>query len=83
MNSTISSQGIDNTQESTFSSTDKALNRIEGVIEHILASGQITRRDQNYLEQALLSGYLPTRAEHNKIREIYFRLQKGLLKVVD
>lgn len=74
MNPTLRSQETKNNQE---------LTQIEDVIERILTSGQITRCDQNSLAQALLSGYLPTRAEHEKIREIYSRLQKGLLKVVD
>ena len=57
--------------------------QINLVIDRILASGKITCKDQYFLIQAMSSDNLLTKAEDQKIRELYNRLQMGLLKVVN
>jgi hypothetical protein len=57
---------------------------IAQVVEHILASGRITRTDQNSLRCAFSSQEIPPSTEEmRQIKGIFNRLQMGLLKVVD
>lgn len=57
--------------------------QINLVMDRILASGKITRKDQTFLIRAMSDDNLLTEAEDQRIKEIYNRLQMGLLKVVN
>lgn len=57
---------------------------IAQVVEHILASGRITRTDQNSLRCAISSEESPPSPEEiRQIKGVFNRLQMGLLKVMD
>ncbi len=57
---------------------------IAQVVEHILASGRITRTDQHSLRCAFSSHESsPSPEELRQIKGVFNRLQMGLLKVVD
>ncbi len=56
---------------------------IAQVVEHILASGRITRTDQDSLRSAISSEIPPSPEEIRQIKGVFNRLQMGLLKVMD
>jgi hypothetical protein len=57
---------------------------IAQVVEHILASGRITRTDQNSLRFSISSEEIPPSPEDiRQIKGVFNRLQMGLLKVMD
>lgn len=57
---------------------------IAQVAERVLASGRITALDQNYFLKAALSLENPlSPLEQSKVKQVFDRLQMGLLVVVD
>ena len=53
------------------------------IIKSVLDSGQITSKERNWFWAAALSKNSPSPEEEAGVREIYSRLQKGWLQVID
>lgn len=53
------------------------------IAKNILTSGRITRSDRQYFEAAMFSENPLSADEIARIREVFERLQKGWLRVVD
>ncbi len=56
---------------------------IAQVIDRIMRSGRITRLDENYFFRAMLAEAPLTPAEQNQVRNVFDRLNMGLLRVVE
>ncbi|AUT01285.1 hypothetical protein CLI64_13210 [Nostoc sp. CENA543] len=56
---------------------------LETVLERIFAIGRITRSDQQVLMSTLLSKEDLNEKELQQINQIFDRIKRGLLKVVD
>jgi hypothetical protein len=55
---------------------------IEQTLERILASGEITLKEQRWLISLCFEGYLNHQQEH-LVNQVYVALRNGLLVVVD
>jgi hypothetical protein len=55
----------------------------EQIIHRILASGQITAADRAWFHRATLSDTTLNQQQLIQVRQVFDRLQMGLLKVVD
>lgn len=58
-------------------------NNLDALIERIFVSRKITREDQRQLMYLLLSKESLSDEEHNCINEVFDRLRRGLLHVVE
>ncbi|MBD2485181.1 MULTISPECIES: hypothetical protein [Planktothrix] len=56
---------------------------IEGLVNQIFSSRQITRSDQRVLMSLLLSKNDLSLEEHSYIDQVFERLRRGLIHVVD
>ncbi|MBW4579984.1 MAG: hypothetical protein KME42_10485 [Tildeniella nuda ZEHNDER 1965/U140] len=56
---------------------------IAQVIDRIVRSGRITRVDENYFLHAMVAGTPLSHEEQSQVRNLFDRLQMGLLQVVD
>ncbi len=53
------------------------------VVDRIYRSGRITRVDERYFLQAMVADELLSHEEQAQVRNVFDRLQMGLLQVVD
>ncbi|AMW30487.1 hypothetical protein B9T07_04600 [Limnospira fusiformis CCALA 023] len=58
-------------------------NNLDALIERIFVSRKITREDQKQLMYLLLSKECLSDEEHDCINEVFDRLRRGLLHVVE
>lgn len=56
---------------------------MENAIERILATGAITRHDQNWLCEMMLSDKPLNYQENNKIRKLHDHLRMGFIHIID
>ncbi|WP_231506077.1 hypothetical protein [Planktothrix serta] len=56
---------------------------VEKLVNHIFCSRQITRHDQRVLMSLLLSKEALSLEEHSYIDQVFERLRRGLIHVVD
>jgi hypothetical protein len=56
---------------------------IAEVIDRIIHSGRITRRDETYFFRAMIAETPLTQTEQNQVRKVCDRLNMGLLRVVE
>lgn len=56
---------------------------IAQVIDRVVRSGRITRVDENYFLHAMVADTPLSREEQSQVRNVFDRLQMGLLQVVD
>ena len=66
----------------TFSRSVRPLKvRLRETVERIVASGRITRADEDLLLQAATSDQVLTSEEMELVKRVFDRLQMGILKV--
>ncbi len=53
------------------------------VIDRIVRSGRITRLDENYFFQAMVTDTPLSHEEQSQVRNVFDRLRMGLLQVVE
>jgi hypothetical protein len=56
---------------------------IAQVIDRVMRSGRITRVDENYFFHAMVADTPLSYDEQSQVRNVFDRLQMGLLQVVD
>lgn len=56
---------------------------IAQVIDRIYRSGRITRADEHHFLRAMIAENPLSQAEQQQVRDVFNRLQMGLLRVVD
>jgi len=56
---------------------------IQATLDRIYQSGRITRTDENQLFLAMLAEQPLSRDEQGQVRDLWVRLQMGLLHVLD
>jgi hypothetical protein len=64
-------------------STTKTISTIYAIVERIMDSGQMSRREYLRLASAILSDYKITDEERRQINRIFDYIQIGRLKLLD
>ncbi|MBV6627281.1 MAG: hypothetical protein KI793_30805 [Rivularia sp. (in: Bacteria)] len=56
---------------------------MENVIERIFATGAITRYDQNWLCEVMLSNKALNNEENRKVRKLHEHVRMGFVRIID